>query len=419
MQAVLRIPRWRVGPRGEIVERNALPMLLPAWEDLSRRCAEDNVYYTPRYATALLEHVDRSSSVQFAVVWDGTDLVAFMPIVKSRLSIPFVQPTARAWRTKYTFSCMPLLDDVRRSEAAAALLDVLATISAGDWVIPTVNVGGATSSALTAALERSGYRWLHLNHFQRAILEAGGSFDEHLKSRIASKRRRELARNRRRLEELGALRHQVHRAGEGLERAVEAFLQLEASGWKGRRGTALACSETTRRFALSAFTGDPATSICRADVLTLDDKPIAVGLAACSGRTGFTVKCSFDEAYRSYGAGLILEMEVIRSFFSDKWAARLDAATAGTHVIDALWSGRIEVADLMFTFSRRAPELRLAALQMSDRMRSEGKASIKACLARVAQLRQRLSRAARSSPGTGTDDVQARGRARSAQELGK
>ena len=36
-------------------------------------------------------------------------------------------------------------------------------------------------------------------------------------------------------------------------RAAEAFLQLEASGWKGRAGSALASSDANRRFAVEVM----------------------------------------------------------------------------------------------------------------------------------------------------------------------
>jgi hypothetical protein len=197
---------------------------------------------------------------------------------------------------------------------------------------------------------------------------------------VSSNRRKGLARNRRRLEELGKVGHECHCFGEGLDRAVSAFLKIEAGGWKGKQGTALACDEKTRKFALDAFTGDEANSICRADVLTLNRAPIAVSLIALAGRTGFTVKGCYDEAYRSYSAGLLLEIEVIHGFLSGNWASRLDSATAGTHVIDSLWQGRIDVADLIFSLSPRYPELRLSALQISDRTRMSIKVGIKRLL---------------------------------------
>jgi hypothetical protein len=204
-----------------------------------------------------------------------------------------------------------------------------------------------------------------------------------MKHRVSSNRRKGLARNRRRLEELGKVGHESHCCGEGLDRAVAAFLKIEASGWKGKQGTALACDEQTKKFAINAFTGETASSICRADVVTLNGAPIAVSLIALAGRTGFAVKGCYDEAYRNYSAGLLLEIEVVRGFLSGNWASRLDSATIGTHVLDSLWSGRIEVADLMFSLSPRYPALRLSAFQISDQIRRNFRAGIKRWLMRL------------------------------------
>jgi CelD/BcsL family acetyltransferase involved in cellulose biosynthesis len=197
---------------------------------------------------------------------------------------------------------------------------------------------------------------------------------------VRAKRRRDLARNRRRLEELGRVAHESHSCGEGLDRAVAAFLAIEAKGWKGRRGTALDCDERTRAFALRAFTGDKAESICRADMLTLDGVPVAVGLTVFAGGTGFTVKCTYDEAYAGYAVGLLLEVEVIRSFLTEGWAGRLDSATAGAHAVDSLWPGRCQVADLMFSLSPWRPQTHLSALTATERMRRSAKAAIRSAL---------------------------------------
>jgi len=80
---MLQVPEWKLGLKGEVVRRDAVPMLLPAWEDLCARSAEDNVYYSPRYALALLDNAGRNEDVRFAVVWDQSTLVALLP-----LSIP-------------------------------------------------------------------------------------------------------------------------------------------------------------------------------------------------------------------------------------------------------------------------------------------------------------------------------------------
>ncbi len=381
---MLQMANWSPGLVGEVLSYEDLQTLLPAWEDLCQRSVEDNVYYSPRYASALLESVEADGKVAFAVVRDGEKLLALLPFTSRKFAIPLLEPAASAWQSKYTFSCMPLLDKDRKQRAATALLNVLASEREGEWILPTVNTTGGACQALIAALEERDLPWAILNQFQRAKLEAGRTFDEHMQFNVSSKRRRELARNRRGLEALGKVAHEIHYCGEGLERAVAAFLEIEASGWKGRRGTALACNAATRQFAIRAFAASQDDSSCRADVLTLDGKPIAVGLTTFAGQTGFTVKCTYDEAYRRYGAGLLLEIEVIRSFLSGRWASHLDAATAGAHVIDNLWPGRVVVGDLMFSLSPRYAELKLSALRIAEQAKRSAKEELKCRLGTLA-----------------------------------
>jgi hypothetical protein len=290
---------------------------------------------------------------------------------------PLIGFAGSDWQNKYIFSCMPLLDDDSKIEAAAALVDVLASIGAAEWIIPAVNTQGEACRAMIAALGQKGLLWTFLDRFERPALVRDHIFEEHMRAHVLPSRRKELARNRRRLEELGKVEHESHSFGEGLDRAVSAFLRIEAEGWKGKRGTALACEEATRAFALNAFKGENGSSICRADVLKLDGIPIAVSLIAVCGRTGFAVKSAYDEAYRRYGIGILLEFEVIRGFLSGDWADRLDSATAGPHVLDTLWSGRIEVANLIFSLSPRHQAFRLGALRLVQHLQTNVRDGLK------------------------------------------
>jgi CelD/BcsL family acetyltransferase involved in cellulose biosynthesis len=328
----------------------ALPEMLgeiSAWQDLSSRAAEDNVYYSPQYALALLDSVSKHEEVMFVTARDGAKFMALLPVVRTRR----VFGSCRVWTTDYTFSADPLLDSKCLATAADALVEGLALLNTSVWKIPTVNIAGPAALALIAALERRGVPWTSHAAFDRASLSSTLSFEAWMATVVCSKRRRELARNRRRLEELGKVTHEVHTSGEGLRRGVEAFLTLEAAGWKGARKTALACVSETHDFAIRAFSPDHPMSGSRVDIFLLNGIPIAAGVIVFSGETGFTVKGAYDEDYARYSAGLLLEVEVLKSFLEEKWAKRLDAATAGDHVIDRFWPDRVQVADIIFSMA--------------------------------------------------------------------
>lgn len=345
------------GFTAELLTSDAVQRIAPFWEDLCTRVIEDNVYYTPGYARALLDNLP-DAEVLLAVVWHQSRLVALLPVVVDASSLTPLAPS-RAWKTLYTFNCTPLLDASLVEEAADALVGLLAETGGSEWHVPELNRDGKACKAITDALSRAEIPFDFCKEFARASLEQGPSFSQYLSEHMPARRRRDLLRNRRRLDGLGTVEHLICTEGQRLEHGVAAFLRLEAGGWKGTQGTALANAPKTNRFAWQAFGGDRS----RVDLLTLNSEPIAASIALVAGRVGFTVKCAYDERYRSYSPGLLLELEVMRGFFEERWADRLDAATAGEHVIDGIWNGSTRVASLVVSFSAIQPALRVAALK--------------------------------------------------------
>ena len=187
---MLQLPSWSVSRRGEIIGRETLHDLVPAWEDLCRRSVEDNVYFSPRYARALLNTVERNTSVCFALAWDGTKLIGFLPFVKPKLSVPLIGSAGHAWQSKYTFSCMPLLDKGQPVDAAETLLQAMAVAGEDEWIIPAINTHGAACRAVTDALSRLGRPSLFMNQFRRASLDATVDYNEHMQAGVSTKRRR-------------------------------------------------------------------------------------------------------------------------------------------------------------------------------------------------------------------------------------
>ena len=351
--------------RSEILGREQMCAFDAAWQQLADNSIEDNVYYAPAYARALLDTVEKKTDVRFATVWRGGELIGLLPFVASRIP-SLIDPWA-AWKSDYTYSCTPLLHRDWHAAAAENLATLMAAANPGEWILPLMNTGGPAYRAFVAALDGAGRPWIASNLFTRAVLDTDCTFAEHMETYVSAKRRRDLGRNERRLQKLGSVSYESWSSGAELKSAVDAFLQIEARGWKGRRGTALQCDEASRAFALKIFSAPRSPNACRADVLKVNGEPVAVGLTLVSGRTGFTVKCTYDERYATYSAGLLLEVAFLRSVLGEKWASRIDSGTAGSHVIDALWPGRCEVADLLFSVASAAGSARFPAFVAGQR----------------------------------------------------
>jgi CelD/BcsL family acetyltransferase involved in cellulose biosynthesis len=92
---------------------------------------------------------------------------------------------------------------------------------------------------------------------------------------LNQKRRRELERQLRRLCDAGAVSFMWARTATEIESAFNMFLHLEASGWKGRRGTALARRKNVHDFSRAAVSRMAQSGNATIDVLRVGEKPIA------------------------------------------------------------------------------------------------------------------------------------------------
>src|SRR5438270_126128 len=191
------------------------------------------------------------------------------------------------------------------------------------------------SAALTVARER-GWRALVRETFLTPWrpLYPPASWDEGLTRKFKSN----LRRRERRLGELGAVRCDIARGGRPLERALEAFYQLEARGWKGQSGSAVAQRPQVKRFYDRLVERAAADGGIWIPMLTLSDSPIAAQVLRVSGRTMFGLKTAYDEAYARYGPGQVLTSRVIR-YGLDQGMEAL-ALMAGDATYKADWARR-------------------------------------------------------------------------------
>ncbi|MEQ9519278.1 MAG: GNAT family N-acetyltransferase [Parvibaculum sp.] len=315
------------------------------WEALIENALEENAYYARQYVDALLTHVE-TRKVKALSVWAGERLIALLPFVTDRWRWFGVSKAHVAWKTPFSTLTAPLVDRNHKDLAVAGLLKGMSD-QGGAWLFPELTLEGEAHQALAREWDKSGITRQVFAHFDRAIMVHGSDFELHRRTIFSKKRRKEMERVRKRLSDLGEITETHATSGPELDEAVEEFLRIEASGWKGDRGTALASDEKTKAFARAAFGDRDGKALARADLLLLNGTAIAAYLTVQSGTTGFTIKCAFDEAYRSQGIGLILFENMIRNFLSGDWANKLDSAANEGHMIGALYNSTIAMGDLL------------------------------------------------------------------------
>ena len=162
------------------------------------------------------------------------------------------------------------------------------------------------------ALRDAGYRVVEQAQPASPTLELPETFDELMRS-VSRNLRSQVGRRRRALEQEGKLELRETRGGESLERDLDSFLRVEASGWKRRSGTAILAEPAAE--ALYRGFADAAASEgwLRLYLLELDGEVIAADLGCALGGRGYLVKTGFDESYSRLSPGLVLRAEALRA----------------------------------------------------------------------------------------------------------
>ena len=101
--------------------------------------------------------------------------------------------------------------------------------------------------------------------------------------------------------------------GEDLDRALDALLRMEASGWKGREGTAMLDDPPLERLYRAFVARAARRGWLRLYVLELDGRAVAADLHCSFSGQGFLLKTAFDEDHAALSPGLVLRADVLRA----------------------------------------------------------------------------------------------------------
>jgi len=172
---------------------------------------------------------------------------------------------------------------------------------------------GPTSTLLEPLARADGHltgRWESLRTPRIALGGPEGAAEE----RTSSKFRANLRRRAKRLAELGAvsLQRVDGRGGAAeVDAAIDAFLRLEASGWKGARGTAIALDPSLAGFYRRLAHDAAARGALAIRALLLDGRPIALHLGIVHRRVYLLPKTAYDESFATVSPGQLLQRDVL------------------------------------------------------------------------------------------------------------
>jgi CelD/BcsL family acetyltransferase involved in cellulose biosynthesis len=325
-----------------------------AWRELAARVLEPNVFYEPSFALAAAPVFAQDAGALLVSSAAGRLLGLFpMRIERRRYGFP------PAMLVGFVHAYAPLGTPLVDRDHADAVFDAFFNHLERDeampplLLLPLLPEHGLFSSAFERALSRRALRRARFGRHRRAQLIPGAERAHYIEQAVSPKLRKELNRKRRRLAEMGEVRHQTMTEPAAMTKASGYFLDLEAGGWKGRAGTAAANDPRIRAFLQNALAGLSAEGKARGDVLSVDARPVAASIVLRSGAIAWNWKIAYDENYARFSPGVQLTLDLTDSFLADESIARIDScATADHPMIDHLWRERLALCDHLIGLAR-------------------------------------------------------------------
>lgn len=339
---------------------------------LCNRTVEPNVFFNPRFLAPAMPRLE-DKEVRLAVIRDGNEhrsrLRLLVPFSVERPGIPLAAAIMRTWASPFGPVGTPLVD---RDDPIGVIEDFFSMLSRPHLKLPKVfafpdmRLDGSMASLLRALAEARNLPLVITGETQRPVLQSELDGETYLKQSLRSHHYREFRRLKRRLGETGELRHEVARGPEEIRRAIENFLTLEASGWKGRERTAMAIDRFRAAFAREAVHRLAEQDMCRIHSLTLDGRTIASLIVFVEAGHAYTWKTAYDETLATFSPGTLLMIEVTKQHLDDPNIVMTDSCAVPDHpVMSRLWMERRPVGTFVIGLTPDADKAtRQAASQL-------------------------------------------------------
>jgi CelD/BcsL family acetyltransferase involved in cellulose biosynthesis len=235
-----------------------------------------------------------SLRLAICAAWDGDELVGAFPLCRRGRNLEAMQNVHS-----------PVFRLIARDEQTRRELVEAAVDAAGDALLveQLPEHAPALPMLVEAARGRGRITLVERQHVSPFVRLDGFA--------LKGKTRKELGRLLRRLEDDHEVVFSAVEPPVDLERELRQGFELEASGWKGERHTAILHSAETRAFYLWIAAAFAAAGRLRLSSIRADGRLIAFDLCLVDHNRLWILKGGYDEAFRRYAPGLLLTLAEI------------------------------------------------------------------------------------------------------------
>ena len=362
-----------------VTELADLEDYLSALEELADNAIEPNIFYEPWVLRPSLKAFGQGQQFFFALVFAPTldrphapqTLCGFFPLVRERGYKGLPVSVLRLWNHLYGPLCTPLIRTEHASECLKAFFNWLADPdhpnAANCPVVELPNVSGdGPFHALLVDYLHNTARLSYMEDFHvRAVFRPAENTEAYLSRALSGKRRKDLRQQAKHLAGIGRIEYKELTEQDDVDQWMSDFLSLEASGWKGRNGSAIALMEKDREFFLEVAHEGFRRGRLQMFSLDLNGKPIAHKFDLTAGRADFALKIAYDESYSRFSPGVLLELERIRRLHEEARLDWVDSCAVPDHfMINRLFTSRRVIQTVAIATGRNPGGLIVSVLPL-------------------------------------------------------
>ncbi len=334
--------------------------LRPVFAELARHALEPNPHMAPAAVSAATTLVPEEEIVVLcawlSAALDFEQLVGIWAFRREKgWRSGFSAALAAPLVPLYEVSSLPVLDRDHAAEAARALMRYL--LASRDLphrlLLP---LDGPCYAALAEACRQTGSAISTYERWVRPVMipRPEDGFESYLRRSLGSSYKKRMQQFRA-VAKQGALTFRRNR-GRGALEALDAFLAMEASGWKGEAGTAIACLPADTAYIRRLAELCAADDTLLIDTLLHEGRAIAMGLLIESGNRRHFLKIAYDETQSRHSPGRTLAIAMLQADFNGTPPAFFDSGAgegvdAGTYV----WGERREMANAIIRIGPGRP----------------------------------------------------------------
>jgi len=340
--------------RANWIGADELRSRLEAWDTLAKNSVSINVAFESNVLLPALEHL-ATESVRVLIVEDvgaesHCNIVGLVPVEsKSIYRLPF--KAAEIWKHDQCFDATPLLHENFAAEAWQLICEKLKADDFSLLSLDTVSGEAGVDDIFRSVEQKQRIVRFQRDEYQRAAFTPAQSVEDYVQQHVSKSVRKNTSRLLRRLEDQGTVTWETSNESSDYEQLTADFLRIEASGWKGREGTALASTEATKAFYDEMIRESAQVGKARFLSLKLDGRPVAMLSDIQSGQFVYSYKTAYDDEFAPFSPGQQVEVKNLEFLHRDGIELGDSCTSSGNSNINRIWGQKLRFQNLILSLS--------------------------------------------------------------------